>query len=540
MALSSGLDTHLDHSLDDSMGPWACFPKVHPTKTISVLCPFNLSSDLNLNSEEVLAKLQDWKLFLEEQNLSFEFLMLPFGGDSQSFLKKYPEIQSFFDHHSTFIFKESTSLFFRSEALRECFLLSEGKILISVDFEQPCDLKFFRSAILHVSRGYDFVRGNRRIEGARFRTPVSLLPHAYKRDSMSRLYNRVLKMFLDLDPKDVFSTNYVFNRDFAFEMFSLHHLRDMSFELEVALMIKLRELRSLDLPLRFFLDKEKSSKRILRESLFILRDFLIVFYRNFRGYYDPFILNHAVTADDWGLSPGVNRGIFDLAQQGVVKRVSLMATEDFLEEGLDQLKVLPGVELGLHFNLTHGVNQGFGHRGPLAFLIYWIFNRSKIKDKLRFELEKQIKRLNEVGVRPVYLDSHHHMHLAPGLLDDVADLIQKYQLKNVRYPYDSTLLFTPKVIINLLCLWARNSFDRMNLLWRKCFYPLKKDFLDQARLRSRLSRTEGYEVIVHPADSDDVSLLKFKDNYSADRVKEYRALRMLKPQSFKDRNLNRN
>ena len=513
--------------------PWTRFPKIESTKGISVLCPLSLTSDLNVDEESVLEKLRNWKTFFEDQNLAFEFLLVPYGDNRGDVSVNFSKVWEFLKENSSFLMMNCGFQVYRADALREAFLLSSGEVLVCVDFEQPCDLSFFRSAILHVIREYDFVRGNRRIPGARFRTPVRLLPFAYKRYALSSFYNRLVRNLFRFEIRDVHSTNYVLSRSFALEVFSLQRLRDMSFELELAIIAKLREIPCLDLPLRYFLNEEKSKKRLFKESFLLLKNLWIVSYRYFRGYYDSFSLNNAISADDWGLTSGVNGGILALAKQGVVKRVALMATEEFLEEGLEELKALPEVELGLHFNLTHGIGQPFGHRGPLSFLFYWMKNRASLKQRVRAEFEKQILKLNQVGVRPVYMDAHHHMHLAPGLIDDIGDLLKKHHIRDVRLPYDPTLLFTSKFIINLLSLWAGNSFDRLKLRSRKCFYPLKKDFLDQARLRARLSRTEGYEVIVHPANKDDVRHLKYKDSYSADRILEYQALAMLNLQGLK-------
>ncbi|MES2965540.1 MAG: methyltransferase domain-containing protein, partial [Bdellovibrionota bacterium] len=51
-----------------------------------------------------------------------------------------------------------------------------------------------------------------------------------------------------------------------------------------------------------------------------------------------------ITADDWGMSSGVNLGILELAKLGVVTRVSMMADAPRLTEGLDELRTIEGLE----------------------------------------------------------------------------------------------------------------------------------------------------------------------------------------------------
>jgi predicted glycoside hydrolase/deacetylase ChbG (UPF0249 family) len=59
-----------------------------------------------------------------------------------------------------------------------------------------------------------------------------------------------------------------------------------------------------------------------------------------------------ITADDWGLTPAINLGILNLAQSGVVRRVSLMAWAPSVECHLNELLQVSDIELGLHLDFT--------------------------------------------------------------------------------------------------------------------------------------------------------------------------------------------
>src|SRR5881394_1125510 len=63
----------------------------------------------------------------------------------------------------------------------------------------------------------------------------------------------------------------------------------------------------------------------------------------------------AVCADDFGLSPGVSRGIAVLAHAGRLTAISCLANGPHWRPSAPLLHELPEpVQLGLHFNLTEG------------------------------------------------------------------------------------------------------------------------------------------------------------------------------------------
>ncbi|MGZ7081317.1 MAG: ChbG/HpnK family deacetylase, partial [Thermoanaerobaculia bacterium] len=151
--------------------------------------------------------------------------------------------------------------------------------------------------------------------------------------------------------------------------------------------------------------------------------------------------------------------------------------------------------------------------------------RAVLRDAVRAELRSQLDRLEAAGIRASYLDGHHHIHIVPGVTAAIADILAERGIRDVRLPYDPSLWFSRLAPVNVLSLALRRTLDARGLRYRRCLYPLKRDFLDFARLRARIA--PDVEVIVHPADEDDFAKYKVDDRYSADRVIEYRALRML-------------
>jgi predicted glycoside hydrolase/deacetylase ChbG (UPF0249 family) len=238
-----------------------------------------------------------------------------------------------------------------------------------------------------------------------------------------------------------------------------------------------------------------------------------------------------VTADDWGLSPGVNGGILRLARAGALQRVSLMANEPYLTEGLDELRAVAGLELGIHFNLTHGklLSGEPAFASPGSFLARWLralaARDAPFFESIGAELRLQHARLGQLGVVPTHFDSHQHVHLVPGFLARNSSWILASGMREIRLPADPALWFGSKAPIALLSLLARRSARRELPQPRPFRYPPAPAFESVESWSRYLAEVpEGSEVLVHPAESADTHLLADPDTYSAPRVLEHRTL----------------
>lgn len=132
----------------------------------------------------------------------------------------------------------------------------------------------------------------------------------------------------------------------------------------------------------------------------------------------PFIL----CADDFGLTPGVDAAIVDLAAKGRLSAVSGMVAAPAWRADAESLRRLGnGVELGLHLTLTEfapltgasSLAPGGKPRSP-GGLLAAIAARRLGRDDVRREIARQIEAFADaVGRRPDYVDGHHHAHQFP-------------------------------------------------------------------------------------------------------------------------------
>jgi predicted glycoside hydrolase/deacetylase ChbG (UPF0249 family) len=115
-------------------------------------------------------------------------------------------------------------------------------------------------------------------------------------------------------------------------------------------------------------------------------------------------------ADDFGYSRGINRGIVEAHDAGVVTAATLVVNGRAAEEAALLARARPGLSVGLHVNFTNEAQR-------LVDL--------EDRDACRAELRAQYARFLElVGRKPTHLDSHQHVHrhhMRRGLFEELAD-----------------------------------------------------------------------------------------------------------------------
>jgi predicted glycoside hydrolase/deacetylase ChbG (UPF0249 family) len=112
-----------------------------------------------------------------------------------------------------------------------------------------------------------------------------------------------------------------------------------------------------------------------------------------------------VNADDFGLSPGVNRGIIECAESGMLTSASLMVRWPAAAEAAAYAKQNRKISIGLHVDLGEWVLRN-GEWESLYKVV-------DAEDKRAVEVEithqlAEFRRL--VGRDPSHLDSHQHVH----------------------------------------------------------------------------------------------------------------------------------
>lgn len=143
----------------------------------------------------------------------------------------------------------------------------------------------------------------------------------------------------------------------------------------------------------------------------------------------PFLI---VNADDFNLTEGVSRGILDAHRDGIVTSTTVVVNLPGLERSRDLAGEFPHLGLGLHLNLTFGPPVLPPGRVPSLVDGSGRFVRDPARlrtvgapAEIRAEWAAQVERFKDVfGSRPTHLDSHHHVHRHPRILETALDLAE--------------------------------------------------------------------------------------------------------------------
>jgi chitin disaccharide deacetylase len=112
-----------------------------------------------------------------------------------------------------------------------------------------------------------------------------------------------------------------------------------------------------------------------------------------------------VNADDFGLSEGVNRGIIEAHEQGIVTSASLMVLQEFAPHAAAYCREHDRLSLGLHLDLGECAYDG--ETWVAVYRVVALEDRAAIAEELDRQLG-EFRRL--VGRDPTHLDSHQHSH----------------------------------------------------------------------------------------------------------------------------------
>ena len=134
-------------------------------------------------------------------------------------------------------------------------------------------------------------------------------------------------------------------------------------------------------------------------------------------------------ADDFGLSPGVSRGIARLAARERLSAISCLANAPHWRDSAPALRDLPAsIDVGLHFNLTEGVplSAELRSRWPrlpsLPRLIAAAHLRALPRGAIAGEFAAQRDAFIAArGRAPDFVDGHQHVHHLPGVRDIVLE-----------------------------------------------------------------------------------------------------------------------
>ena len=141
-----------------------------------------------------------------------------------------------------------------------------------------------------------------------------------------------------------------------------------------------------------------------------------------------------VNADDFGLSPGVNQGIIEAYERGVVTSASLMVRWPHAADAAAYGRQHPRLSLGLHIDLGEWLFHDSNWEP--CYEVVPMHDVKAVADEVSHQLA-EFRRL--VKKDPTHIDSHQHVHLREPAHSVVREMAQELGVPlrrcspNVRY-----------------------------------------------------------------------------------------------------------
>jgi len=159
-----------------------------------------------------------------------------------------------------------------------------------------------------------------------------------------------------------------------------------------------------------------------------------------------------VNADDFGMTPGINRAIAEAHRAGVVTSATLMANEPAVDEAIMIAAQSPSLGTGCHIVLVDGapVSQpdaiqsllGSPQKGNarfrpgIAHLAIAAVSRNIQNAEVHGEASAQLQRLQSRGLSLSHVDCHMHSHILPVVWGAVLRAAREHDVRAVRNPFE--------------------------------------------------------------------------------------------------------
>jgi len=154
-----------------------------------------------------------------------------------------------------------------------------------------------------------------------------------------------------------------------------------------------------------------------------------------------------INADDFGLTPGVNRAIAELHDAGCLLSTTLLATGAAFADAVALAKSRPALAVGCHIVLTDGMPilpsaeipslvQGTYFRPKLGAFIRDLMLGRLNESEIEREAVAQILKLQQAGIAVSHIDSHKHTHLFPAIVRPLARAAAACGVYALRNPFE--------------------------------------------------------------------------------------------------------
>jgi predicted glycoside hydrolase/deacetylase ChbG (UPF0249 family) len=156
-----------------------------------------------------------------------------------------------------------------------------------------------------------------------------------------------------------------------------------------------------------------------------------------------------LNADDFGLTPGINRAIAELHTAGALTSATLMASGPAFDDAIRIAHAHPTLGIGCHIVLTDGTPISPPETIPSLlgpdrrtfrpslrdFFVAALLGRIAEADIAR-EASAQIQKLQQQGIVLTHLDTHKHTHILPRIARPLLAVAERLGIPAIRNPFE--------------------------------------------------------------------------------------------------------
>jgi predicted glycoside hydrolase/deacetylase ChbG (UPF0249 family) len=201
-----------------------------------------------------------------------------------------------------------------------------------------------------------------------------------------------------------------------------------------------------------------------------------------------------INADDFGLTPGINRAIAELHDAGAVTSATLMANGPAFDDAVALALARPTLGIGCHIVLVDGTPVsdpasistllGPDHKtfhNSLASFALGVLRSAITQDDIQREALAQIQKLQRAGLSLTHADTHKHTHLLSRVTKPILRALDQSGIRAIRNPFE------PR--------WAASvGSGARRSLFVHAFEPGRRRFLASPPIASHSVRTTGGTV----------------------------------------------
>ena len=225
-----------------------------------------------------------------------------------------------------------------------------------------------------------------------------------------------------------------------------------------------------------------------------------------------------INADDFGLIQGVNEGIVEAHQEGILTSATLMANMPGFDQAVEMAGANPELGVGVHLNILRGqplspaqkvgslLSRELRFIPSVSNLLYRMVLKRVSFDEVEREFRAQVERVQGTGIDPSHIDSEKHIHLIRPLFRIVIKLAKEYKINKVRFIQEYCVSSRPgqmfkSMFISLSSTSMKKKMVQEGVRSPDRFYGVcDTGRITAAKLQGAFERAkEGVtEIMVHP------------------------------------------